>query len=207
MKNSSAKKFETYLGSLKGYDSVLSGLVDLLEGARRTSSRTIDAIMTATYWEIGRRIVEFEQGGEKRAEYGDVLLKRLAIDLTAKFGRGFGVDNLQRMRAFYSGWPANTIYATVSRKYDQIQQSRSAESIKPQIVLPPSPQFITIKGQVDPDVFSMMSGKSATLSRKSKISQTASAKLSLSQVAVCFPLPWSHYVRLLSVKSRGSVFL
>jgi len=200
MKNSSVKKSETTHGSLKGYDSVLSGLVDLLESARRTSSRTVNAIMTATYWEIGRRIVEFEQGGEKRAGYGDVLLKRLAIDLTAKFGRGFGVDNLQRMRAFYIGWPANTIYATLSRKYDQIQQARSAESIKPQIVLPPSPQFITIKEQEDPDVFSMRSGKSATLSRKSKISQTASAKLSLSQVAVCFPLPWSHYVRLLSVK-------
>jgi predicted nuclease of restriction endonuclease-like (RecB) superfamily len=200
MKNSSVKKSKTAPGSLKGYDSVLSGLVDLLESARRTSSRTVNAIMTATYWEIGRRIVEFEQGGEKRAEYGDVLLKRLAIDLTAKFGRGFGVDNLQRMRAFYIGWPANTIYATLSRKYDQIQQTRSAESIKPQIVLPPSPQFITIKEQKDPDVFSMRSGKSATLSRKSKISQTASAKLSLSQVAVCFPLPWSHYVRLLSVK-------
>jgi len=200
MNNRFVKKSKTAPGSLKGYDSVLSGLVDLLESARRTSSRTVNAIITATYWEIGRRIVEFEQGGEKRAEYGDVLLKRLAIDLMAKFGRGFGVDNLQRMRAFYIGWPANTIYSTLSRKYDQIQQTRSAESIKPQIVLPPSPQFITIKGQEDPDVFSMRSGKSATLSRKSKILQTASAKLSLSQVAVCFPLPWSHYVRLLSVK-------
>jgi hypothetical protein len=133
MNNRFVKKSKTAPGSLKGYDSVLSGLVDLLESARRTSSRTVNAIMTATYWEIGRRIVEFEQGGEKRAEYGDVLLKRLAIDLTAKFGRGFGVDNLQRMRAFYIGWPANTIYATLSRKYDQIQQTRSAESIKPQI--------------------------------------------------------------------------
>jgi hypothetical protein len=75
------------------------------------------------------------------------------------------------------GRPANTIYATVSRKYSQIQETRSAESIKPQIVLPPSSQFVTIKGREDPDVFSMMSGKSATLSRKFKIMQTASAKL------------------------------
>lgn len=200
MKNRFHKKAKTPPGSLKGYDSVLSGLVDLLESARKTSSRTVNAIMTATYWEIGRRIVEFEQGGEKRAEYGEVLLKRLAIDLTAKFGRGFGVANLERMRAFYIGWPVNTIYVTLSRKNDQIQQTRSAESIKPQIVLPASPQFISIKEKEDPDVFSMRSGKSSTLSRKSKISQAAPAKLSLSQVAVCFPLPWSHYVRLLSVK-------
>jgi predicted nuclease of restriction endonuclease-like (RecB) superfamily len=174
--------------------------VDLLEYARKTSTRTINAIMTATYWEIGRRIVEYEQGGKERAEYGDVLLKRLAVDLTAKFGRGFGVDNLQRMRAFYIGWPANMIYATLSRKYDQIEHTQSAESTKPQIVLPPSLQFKTINGQEDSDVFSMRPGKSATLSRKSKIMQKASLKWSLSQVAVCFPLPWSHYVRLLSVK-------
>jgi hypothetical protein len=64
MKNPSIKKSETTHGSLKGYDSVLSGLVDLLENARRTSSRTVNAIMTTTYWEIGRRIVEFEQGGD-----------------------------------------------------------------------------------------------------------------------------------------------
>lgn len=126
MNNRFVKKSKTAPGSLKGYDSVLSGLVDLLESARKTSSRTVNAIMTATYWEIGRRIVEFEQGGEKRAEYGDVLLKRLAIDLTAKFGRGFGVDNLQRMRAFYIGWPANTIYSTLSRK-SKILQTASAK--------------------------------------------------------------------------------
>ena len=54
--------------------------------------------MTATYWEIGRRIVEFEQGGEKRAEYGEALLQRLAQDLNAKFGRGFGRSNLFQIR-------------------------------------------------------------------------------------------------------------
>ena len=57
--------------------------------------------MTATYWEIGRRIVEYEQGGEKRAEYGEALLKRLAKDLVEQFGRGFGLSNLKQMRKFY----------------------------------------------------------------------------------------------------------
>jgi hypothetical protein len=46
--------------------------------------------MTATYWEIGRRIVEFEQRGVERAEYGKELVKQLAGDLTRQFGRGFG---------------------------------------------------------------------------------------------------------------------
>ena len=54
--------------SLQGYDVVLTGVVELLETARRTTARAVNSIMTATYWEIGRRIVEFEQKGEKRAE-------------------------------------------------------------------------------------------------------------------------------------------
>lgn len=60
----------------------------LLEDARRVSARAVNTVMTATYWGFGRRIVEFEQGGEKRAGYGEELVARLAADLTAKFGRG-----------------------------------------------------------------------------------------------------------------------
>ncbi len=70
---------------------VHTGIVELLESARRTAARSVNALMTASYWEIGRRIVEFEQGGKGRAEYGQQLLKRLSSDLTARFGRGFGV--------------------------------------------------------------------------------------------------------------------
>lgn len=84
------------------YSGLLSSVSELLEQARRTSARTVNAILTGTYWEIGRRIVEFEQAGEKRAEYGEVLLVRLSSDLTARFGRGFGKSNLFQMRAFYT---------------------------------------------------------------------------------------------------------
>jgi hypothetical protein len=72
--------------------------------------------MTATYWEISRRIVEFEQRGKRRAEYGEQLIERLAEDLMKRFGRGFGVDNLQRMRLFYQLWQSAQICATLSRK-------------------------------------------------------------------------------------------
>jgi predicted nuclease of restriction endonuclease-like (RecB) superfamily len=68
--------------------------------------------MTATYWDIGRRIVEFEQGGRRKAEYGEELVKRLSEDLTTKFGRGFGRRNLFQMRAFYLTYP--DIVQTVS---------------------------------------------------------------------------------------------
>jgi hypothetical protein len=79
--------------------------VRLLEEARKTSARSVNAIMTATYWEIGHRIVEREQQGRTRAGYGEALIERLAADLTAKFGRGFSRSNLWQMRDFYMAWP------------------------------------------------------------------------------------------------------
>ena len=71
------------------YDAVLAGVVELLETARRASARVVNSLMTATYWEMGRRIVEGEQGGQRRASYGEVLIVRLAADLMPRFGRGF----------------------------------------------------------------------------------------------------------------------
>ena len=68
--------------------------------------------MTATYWEIGRRIVTLEQGGERRAEYGEQLIEQLAGDLTRQVGRGFGRANLRQMRAFYCAWPDPQIRQT-----------------------------------------------------------------------------------------------
>ncbi len=56
------------------YGDLLTGISGLLDQARRTSARSINSILTATYWEIGRRIVEYEQGGKARAEYGEALL-------------------------------------------------------------------------------------------------------------------------------------
>jgi predicted nuclease of restriction endonuclease-like (RecB) superfamily len=89
----------------RDYDGVLSGVVKLLEAARRAAARSVNALMTAAYWEIGRRIVEHEQGGEKRAGYGEALLVRLSADLTSRFGRGFGLSHLRWMRQFFLTYP------------------------------------------------------------------------------------------------------
>lgn len=86
------------------YNDLLSGVFRLLEDARQKSARTINSILTATYWEVGRRLVEFEQGGRTRAEYGESLLVQLAKDLSARHGRGFSPRNLRQMRTFYTGW-------------------------------------------------------------------------------------------------------
>ena len=112
-----------------GYDRLLGDLSGLLEQARRTTARAINSVMTAVYWETGRRIVEFEQGGERRAGYGEALLGRLALDLTARFGRGFSRQNLQYMRQFFATFPETWIRQTLSGKSGAaIQTTPSLES-------------------------------------------------------------------------------
>lgn len=99
------------------YTGLVGGISHLLESARVASARAVNALMTATYWEIGRRIVEFEQGGEKRAEYGIALLANLSLDLTSRFGRGFARPNLIRFRQFYLGFPPLSIRSTASNEF------------------------------------------------------------------------------------------
>lgn len=150
------------------YRHIHGDIVLLLEAARRSTTRSINALMTATYWEIGRRIIDFEQNGRGKAGYGEQLIKRLGADLSARFGRGFGWRNLAQMRSFHAAWPA-----------DQILQTLSAKLAPPGIAQ-------TVSAQ----------------SGRFPIVQTASGESpALPQLAQAFPLPWSAYVRLLSVKN------
>jgi hypothetical protein len=90
---------------IANYDDIHAQIVELLENSRRNAARHVNFLMTQTYWEIGRRIVEFEQAGKERAAYGERLVKRLGLDLTSRFGRGFSKQNLMQMRKFYLCWP------------------------------------------------------------------------------------------------------
>ncbi|WP_213309116.1 PDDEXK nuclease domain-containing protein [Paraburkholderia sacchari] len=143
-------------------------VVSVVESARRTAARNVNAVMTAAYWEIGRRIVGREQGGQARAGYGQALIARLAGDLTQRFGRGFGKANLASMRAFYLAWPEAEIFQTVSGK------SAAPENVQ------------------------TLSGKSRQVTDASGAPAFAPDYLVL---AARFALPWSAYVRLLSVKT------
>jgi predicted nuclease of restriction endonuclease-like (RecB) superfamily len=110
------------------YDVVLADISHLLESARRAAARSVNAVMTASYWAVGRRIVEEEQRGQRRAEYGAQLINRLARDLTRRFGRGFGYRNLYQMRQFYMAHMG--ILQTASAKSGRStspDESRSAE--------------------------------------------------------------------------------
>jgi hypothetical protein len=94
----------THLSVRSQYGRLLADTSGLLEQARRTVVRSVNAVLAATYWQIGRRIVEHEQGGKQRAEYGRELLVRLGNDLAKEYGRGFLWRNLYQMRLFYQGW-------------------------------------------------------------------------------------------------------
>jgi len=78
-----------------------SQIVDLLQSARSKVVRAVNQTMVLTYFEIGRMLVEEEQEGKKRADYGKQLLKGLSKVLTKEFGKGFSVDNLENMRRLY----------------------------------------------------------------------------------------------------------
>lgn len=82
------------------YGNVLAGAVELLDSARQASARVVNTLMTATYWDIGRRIVEHEQAGQKRAGYGEEVVNKLSKDLTQRFGRGFGRRSWRRCGSF-----------------------------------------------------------------------------------------------------------
>lgn len=84
----------------------------LLAQARRQVATTVNAAMVQTYWQIGRLIVEDEQQGQARAEYGKGVLKNLSASLTAEFGKGFDVRNLRNMRNFFLSFPKRNTLCT-----------------------------------------------------------------------------------------------
>jgi len=101
------KKRELAQGAVfpEGFPPLLETLRDLITQARQKVLSTANAAQVLTYWEIGRHIVEFEQGGETRAAYGKRLLADLAEALTREFGRGFDERNLRNMRSFFVHFP------------------------------------------------------------------------------------------------------
>ena len=149
------------------YQTVFGDVSKIIDAARESAVRSVNAAMTAAYWLIGRRIVEFEQSGEERAEYGAALIERLAEDLTGRFDRGFSRQNVQNMRLFYLSYPIEKIRQTLSGK------------------LPASPRW-------------------RIRQTPSGISEAASIELGFDDLLTAFPLPWSAYVRLLSVRNESA---
>lgn len=90
---------------IEGLAPLLDNLRQLIADARQQVLRAVDVVQVQTYWQVGRHIVEYEQGGAQRAAYGKRLLPQLGQALSAEFGRGFEERNLRNMRAFYAAFP------------------------------------------------------------------------------------------------------
>lgn len=95
------------------YNSLLAHIGEALEYGRKKAVSRINESIVETYWTIGKYIVDFEQAGNEKAEYGSETLKRLSKDLIIRYGNGFGLSNVYRMRQLYTAFP---IFATVSQK-------------------------------------------------------------------------------------------
>jgi DUF1016 N-terminal domain len=95
------------------YEGLIERISTSYTAARAKAARVVNESLLNAYWEIGRYMVEFEQKGNDRAGYGKNLLETLARDLSLMHGKGFGVDNLQKMRQLYRVYPK---YASVPRK-------------------------------------------------------------------------------------------
>lgn len=181
-----ATKKKLVAPAASGYGNLLGSIDTLLATARRHTARAVNACMTATYWHVGRYIVEFEQNGANRAEYGDALLEILANDLMAKHGRGFSRQNLQRFRLFYTTYDSEWVYrTTVSEISASTVQTLSSKSSVDSQQLTKSPS--TTDTQLVPH-------------QRDNLLDTPA--FDLPTLAKAFPLPWSHYVMLIS-RSRS----
>ena len=163
VKRAMAKAYELDMS----YQAVFGDVSKIIDAARDSAARSVNSAMTAAYWLIGHRIVEFEQSGEKRAEYGIALLERLAEDLTGRFGRGFSRQNIQNMRLFYLSYPPGRIRQTPSGKLPVTHRQLIRQT-------------------------------------PSGTSEAASAEVGFDDLLAAFPLPWSAYVRLLSVRNGSA---
>lgn len=101
---------------MKDLTSFYSDIRQILQNARNRAYSEINHAMVEAYWMIGKRIVEEEQEGKTRAEYGKKLIENLSKALTKEFGRGFSYANLWNFRQFYLTFPTQDILSTVCRE-------------------------------------------------------------------------------------------
>jgi predicted nuclease of restriction endonuclease-like (RecB) superfamily len=174
MKKQSASKKAISTDKMKpdGLTTLLTEVRQLIQSARRDVSTVVDTFQVMTNFEIGRRIVEHEQKGAKRAAYGAELLKELSARLTEEFGRGFSRSNLEYMRKFFLEWASRI----------QISQQATGKLVPLQI------------GQSGTDQLPILQQPSEKLAAN-QIFQLPSGKS-----RGPFTLSWTHYVVLLTIK-------
>lgn len=111
---------------LETIDPIYNEIRTKLINAKNKIYQTINTTMVDTYWYIGKIIMEL-QDGNSRAKYGKAIISSLSQKLTAEFGRGFSVDNLENMRKFYKTFPNSE---TLSRKFELVALFRINKDCK-----------------------------------------------------------------------------
>ncbi len=106
------------------YQHLLVKISDIYQSGQVKATQAVNIQLLETYWQIGQHIIEFEQGGNARAEYGKALISNLAKDLSLLHGKGFSASNVKRFRQFYLAYP---IGATLSH---QLTWSHVVELLK-----------------------------------------------------------------------------
>ena len=189
--------------SLKG---LLTEVRQLIQSARRGVATVVDTFQVMTNFEIGRRIVEHEQKGAKRAAYGAELLKELSARLTEEFGRGFSRSNLQNMRSFFLLWedrlPKICQQPIGKLAEAEISQQAVAKSGSSQIFQQPTGKSGPTKisqqaiGKFETvEISQQPIGKSGALQK----SQTPSDQFPISEQPIRkspFTISWTHYLVL-----------
>jgi len=107
--------------TIRKYEELVSIISKVLLEGKNKIATTINTTMIEVYWHIGLYIVEYEQNGKERAEYGTKLLKRLSKDLSQRFGRGYSWRNLYNMKEFYLQFP---ILQTSSAKFSNYKTKK-----------------------------------------------------------------------------------
>ncbi len=161
-------------------------VVTLLQSAKGQVLRTVNQTMVLTYFEIGRLLVEEEQGGEEKAQYGKELLKGLSKVLTKEFGKGFSVTNLERMRLFYQVYRISATPLPISENTDIASLDESNR--KSSTVLPISEDE---QKQQTSSVVSIKKGQTVS-------DQSNQEKVEVAQKHQ-FLLSWSHYLKLMRI--------
>jgi len=162
-------------------DKWFENIADVVENTRRFVGRTANLMMCITYFEIGRMIVEQEQSGERRAKYGEKMLRELSLFLTERFGKGFSVTTLKLTRIFYK-----TYASVVNKTSYTIGQSLIAQ-LEDGIGQTMSAQFVNEKGQSMID--QLENGKELAIHALLPVDRYP------------FKLSWTHYLILIRIKN------
>lgn len=178
MKKTGRKRATVVRRKPGGLAPLIADVRELIQSARKGVASVVDTLQVMTNFEIGRRIVEHEQRGDPRAEYGAGLIAELSARLTDEFGKGFSRSNLQNMRAFFLLWQ-DRVAEICQQPVGKLDVAPTGRSSKARTAIRQTP-----------------SGKLSAMIPPVEIRQTPSGE----SIRRPFTLSWSHYVQLLTIK-------